>query len=148
MQRYMSGFCLQNLAQKPDIYRCIGHNSDRLGFYAEIPFLGQCRFERNGCTSLVHCKTACEASALACSVVLVVNTESWGVRETETACEGKREREREREKESKGETFTHQYIPMGEVPQHVVHLERHLGGGGGGGGGVEPAPHHTQALLS
>jgi hypothetical protein len=38
-------------------------------------------------------------------------------------------------REMKGKC-THQYIPMGEVPQHVVHLQSHLGGGGGGGGGA------------
>ncbi len=52
---------------------------------------------------------------------------------------------RKREKEKK---FTHQYIPMGEIPQYVVHLQRHLGGGGGGGGGVQHPTSHRLALLT
>ena len=40
MQRYMSGFCLQELAQKPNIEDFIRSNrSDIIGFYAEIPII-------------------------------------------------------------------------------------------------------------
>ncbi len=37
---------------------------------------------------------------------------------------------------------------MGEIPQHVVHLEGHLGGGGGGGGRVQHPGRHAQVLLT
>jgi hypothetical protein len=37
---------------------------------------------------------------------------------------------------------------MGEIPQDVVHLQRHLGGGGGGGGGVQHPTSHRLALLT